>query len=250
MIDTYAPTAGAYDLFNQSFRSAQLEALEPVLSRFDLAQGPVLDIGAGSGLNTALVLERLPHARVLAVEPSPSMRALLLSRIANHADWHERVTVRPESIFDAPLPRSIAGALMLGVIGHFDSAERTTVFVALRERLPAGAPVLFDLQEPERPMRVAPFTFLDVRVGDLRYSGTGEAWPDSDGDGGDGDGDGDSMIWRMTYSTLEGDTVLYEATAEHRYHHPAHDTVRAETAAAGLRMERVGDSTYWVLTVG
>lgn len=246
MIDTYAPTAGAYDLFNRSYRSAQLEVLEPLLPRFDLARGPVLDIGAGSGLNTALVLERFPHARVLAVEPSPSMRALLLSRIASHTEWHERVTVRPESIFDAPLPRTIAGALMLGVIGHFDSDERNTVFAALRQRLPVGAPVLFDLQEPERPIRVAPFAFLDARVGDLRYAGTGEAWPDGDST----DGDGDRMIWRMTYSTLEGDTVLYEATAEHRYHHPAHDTVRAEAAAAGLRMERVGHSTYWVLTVG
>ncbi|MCY7326837.1 MAG: hypothetical protein LH605_12035, partial [Microbacteriaceae bacterium] len=108
-----------------------------------------------------------------------------------------------------------------------------SVIAALDRRLPVGAPVLFDLQEPERPMRVAPFASLDARVGDLRYSGTGEAWPDV----------GDRRIWRMTYSTLEGDHVPYEATAEHRYHHPAHDTVRFEAESAGLRMTRVGDST-------
>lgn len=72
--DAYAVSAPVYDLLIASFRPAQVAALEKLIPLVRAGAGPVLDIGAGSGLNTVFVLERLPDARVYALEPSPAMR--------------------------------------------------------------------------------------------------------------------------------------------------------------------------------
>lgn len=237
--DRYSATAGAYDLFAASFRPIQLAALESVLPRFRPDLGPVLDVGAGSAANTATVLERLPDARVLALEPSPAMRALAIGRIAARPEWFERVTVRPEDFFAATLPERIGGAILLGVCGHFDAGERAAMLGELAARLPVDGVALCDLQQPERPERVEPYEFTAARVGELVYRGIAEAWPI----------DGEQMRWRMTYLTLEGERVLVEDTTEHTYHHPAPERFADEAEQVGLRAERLGgEGVFWALT--
>lgn len=236
--DRYAATAGAYDLFAAGYRAGQVAALEDVWPRLLPGQGPILDVGAGSGLNSAWVLTHVPGSEVVALEPSPSMRALALGRVAGHPEWFSRITVRPEDFFSAPLPATIGGAILLGVLGHFDTDERAAVIAELAARLPAGGSALIDLQEPEAPSRVEPFEFTAARVGRLSYRGIAEAWPSG----------GETMRWRMTYLTLEGEHVLVEDTVEHVYRHPAVETVTAEAAQAGLELERIGETTFWMLT--
>ncbi len=235
--DPYRATAGAFDLFSASSLPAQLAALSTVMMRFRPDHGPILDIGAGSGAMIEAVLEHLPDARVHALEPSPAMRALALARIAGHPEWFDRVTLRPEDFFTATLPRRIGGAIMLGVIGHFDAGERAAVLGELAKRLPIGGIALLDLQPPERPARVEPFEFTAARIGELIYRGIAEAWPV----------DEDRMRWRMTYLSLEDERVLTEDTAEHLYHHPAPEQVAAEADQVGLALERLGDGTFWAL---
>ncbi|WP_235593539.1 class I SAM-dependent methyltransferase, partial [Priestia megaterium] len=75
--DRYGATAGLYDLMAASCRPAQLTAVESLLAVLRPNVGPILDLGAGSGLNTAAVLDRVPEAHLFAIEPSPSMRALI-----------------------------------------------------------------------------------------------------------------------------------------------------------------------------
>ena len=74
--DAYAVSAPVYDLLIASFRPGQVAALERLIPLVRAESGPVLDIGAGSGLNTVFVLERLPDVHVYALEPSTAMRAL------------------------------------------------------------------------------------------------------------------------------------------------------------------------------
>ena len=236
--DGYAATAGTYDLFNASVRAAQMAALEAVMPQFRPEIGPVLDIGAGSGLNTLLILERVPEAQVLAVEPSPSMRALILAKVAARPEWFARVTIRPEDFFSSTLPACIGGAILLGTLGHFDAGERAAVLAELADRLPVGGVALIDFQPPEQPRRVEPFEFTAATIGDLSYRCIAEAWPV----------EADVMHWRMTYLTLEGERVLVEDTAEHEYRHPAPMKVAGEAAQVGLRLDRLGESTYWTLT--
>ncbi len=237
MSDPYAATAGAYDLLNAPWRSAQIKALERLRPLLRPDAGAILDVGAGSGLNTAWLLGAVPDAQVLALEPSPAMRALILARIAAHPDWYDRVTLRPEDFFGATLPASIGGAILLGVLGHFDAGERAAVFAELANRLPDGGAALIDLQQPERPEPVQAATMASTRVGELEYRLIGEAIPMGD----------DRLRWRMTYLSLEGERVLTEETTEHVYHHPAPATVTAEAAAVGLTAERLDATTYWLL---
>ncbi|MFC8190283.1 SAM-dependent methyltransferase [Cellulomonas sp. NPDC057328] len=219
-------------------RPAQRAALAEVLPLLRPDHGPVLDVGAGSGAVLADVLDALPTAHVLALEPSPSMRALALARVAQRPDWFARVTVRPEDVLSAPLPPRIGGALALGVLGHLDPGERAALLAELAGRLPVGGVALLDLQPPATPERVEAYEFTAATVGDLTYRGIAEAWPL----------DGERLRWRMTYLTLEGERVLVEESTEHEYHHPAPDVVAAEARAVGLTMTPATTSTFWVLT--
>ncbi len=235
--DAYAVTSGAYDLFAGPARAVQLAALDEVLTLLRPEAGPILDIGAGSGALTVALLERLPSARVLAIEPSFAMRALALSRLAAHPVWFERVTVRPEDFFATALPDRIGGALLLGVLGHFDPGERAAVLAELATRLPGGGAALLDLQAPERPCRVEAYEFTVARIGAITYRGIAEAWPRGE----------ELMRWRMTYLSLEGERVLTEDTHEFLFRHPAPSTVAAEAAQVGLALDPIGDDLHWIL---
>lgn len=235
-VDEYAAVAGAYDLYASLSRPAQLAALDELLPLLQPDAGPILDVGAGSGAAVAAVLERLPGARVLALEPSRAMRSLILSRIAARPAWWDRVTVRPEDFFSASLPERIGGAILTGVLGHFDPGERAAVLAELAARLPERGAALLDLQQPERPCRVAPYEFTVATVGELGYRGIAEAWPVG----------AELMRWRMTYLCLDGERVLTEDTTEYEYRHPAPAVVVAEAGQVGLRMTQLADGTHWL----
>lgn len=234
--DAYVATAGAYDLFAAPYRHAQLSALDHLLPLLRPEYGPILDIGAGSGANAAVVLDRMPTAHVVAIEPSRAMRSLLLARIAACPDWHRRITARPEDFFSAPLPDRVGGAILTGVIGHFDPGERAAVLAELGARLPEGGAALLDLQRPERPRRVDPYEMTVATVGDLTYRGIAEGWPI----------DTELMRWRMTYLCLEGERVITEETAEYEYRHPAPSLVAAEAEHVGLRLRALTDGEHWI----
>lgn len=237
MTDPYAATASAYELFAQPYRDAQHAALARLLPHLRPDDGPILDIGAGSGASVEWVLTELPTSSALALEPSPAMRALLLARVAAHSEWFTRATVRPESFFDATLPAKIGGAIALGVIGHFDAGERAAVLAELASRLPQDGAVLVDLQLPERPQRVEPYEFTVATIGDVTYRGIAEAWPVST----------EMMRWRMTYLSLEGERVLTEDTTEHLYHHPAPALFTREAEEAGFAPRRLDHTPFWLL---
>ena len=235
--DAYAISAPVYDLLNASFRPGQVAALERLIPLVRAESGPVLDIGAGSGLNTVFVLERLPEARVYALEPSTAMRALVLTKVAAHPEWFDRVTIRPEAFGAAPLPDAISAAILLGVLGHFSPDERAALFAALAARLPEGGAALTDLQPPCRPARVESYEIASARIGDLTYSGLAEGWPLDD----------ERMHWKMTCRTLEGDRVLAEETTEYMFRHPDPEVIWAELRATGLSLDQIDDTTFYLI---
>lgn len=238
--DSYAATAEAYDFHIAAQRQGQIAALEELRPRLSTEFGPILDIGAGSGLNSAWVLEHAPGAEVVALEPSPAMRSLALGRIAAHPEWCDRITIRPEDFFSATLPSTIGGAILLGVLGHFDPGERAAVLAELAARLPRGGAALIDLPEPETPARMEPVEFTSAQVGQLTYRTIAEAWSEGD----------ELLRWRITYLTLDGERVLTEETAEHLYHHPSERTVMEEARQVGLRSTRIADSTHRLFIKG
>lgn len=90
MSGPYAATAEFYDLLQAT---GYLAVAERLLDRWlGVPQLGVLDIGAGTGIATALLAGRC-DVTVHAVEPAANMRAVLLSRLAGRTDLLERVRV-------------------------------------------------------------------------------------------------------------------------------------------------------------
>lgn len=225
MSDDYAAAAEFYDLMATPY----VAGVEPVLTRMlagvDTIAGPVLDIGAGTGLSTMLVADALPDARIVAVEPAAAMRAVLLSRLAARRDLRERITVLPSGFLDAPLPRQCAAVVALGVIGHFDAGGRARVWAAIAGALAPGADAVIEVQRPGR-VEVSPERrYTTARAGDLRYEGWSRADPV----------EADSLIWRMTYRTFRGEDMVQEVRTQHRVWPADPDRLTAEARAVGLR---------------
>ena len=175
-----------------------------------------------------------------ALEPSTAMRALVLTKVAAHPEWFDRVTIRPEAFGAAPLPDAISAAILLGVLGHFSPDERAALFAALAARLTEGGAALTDLQPPCRPARVESYEIASARIGDLTYSGLAEGWPLDD----------ERMQWKMTCRTLEGDRVLAEETTEYLFRHPDPEVIRAELRATGLSLNQIDDTTFYLIVKG
>lgn len=235
--DPYQASASMYDLMAMNVRGEQVAALKSLTRYLFPQHGPILDIGAGSGLNTAYMLEHLPGAEICALEPSAAMRSLFLARLATRPEWFPRVTIRPEDFFSTTLPREIGGAVILGVLGHFDPGERAALFAELADRLDRGSAALIDLQAPERPVRIKPYEFSVATIGELSYRGIAQGWPIDD----------EQMRWEMTYLTLEGERVLIEDTAEYTFRHPHPETIRTEASNVGLALTQLDNSSYWLL---
>ncbi|MEV0325801.1 class I SAM-dependent methyltransferase [Micromonospora echinospora] len=144
---------------------------------------------------------------VVAVEPSPVLRAVLLSRVAAHPDLRRRVTVAAADALGVDLPARLGAVLAIKMIGHLDAQKRRTFLRRVAERLAPDAPLVLNVQPPSEPTTV-PFTvFGTVPLGQHRYEGGGSAEPSGP----------DSVTWRMRYRVLDTDgTVLREDHATYR----------------------------------
>jgi hypothetical protein len=202
------------------------ERLAAVLAGVDPAAGAVLEFGPGSGLATEVVLDTVPRAPVLAAEPSAALRSVLLARLCGRADA-ARLSVHPGRATQVPLPDRLAAAVGLNMVGHLTPDERARLWPALAARLVPGGPVVFNVQPPDTAAAVPEFPPKSVTVGRFTYQGTGSAEPTGP----------HSVRWRMRYATLDGDTVLDEATAEYDWWIVSADGLAAEFASAGLTVE-------------
>lgn len=234
--DSYAALAGVYDLVVQPFAAAADAAIRMAASAMRPDDGPVLDIGAGTGRPALVLLDALPSASVLAVEPSPAMRSVLLAKLAARPDLHQRITVVPGHLDALQLPERLGGALALGVIGHFDVDARRRLLADLAARLGSGASLLLDLQPPVEPQDVPPARYARVDVGALTYECWGEATVVH----------GDLLRWTIRYLTLDGDRVVELRQAVYHYHHPSLETFTGEAEAAGLTVTAL-DRPYFLV---
>ncbi|NKY33160.1 class I SAM-dependent methyltransferase [Nocardia speluncae] len=222
--DTYSVTAEFYDLMATPYW-AQVDPLLPdLLAEVDTLAGPVVDIGAGTGLSTMAVADALPDAEIIAVEPSGAMRAVLMSRLAARKDLRERITVLPSGFLDAGLAGPCAAVVALGVLGHFDGLARARVWTAIADLLAPGALAVVEVQQPGQVVEVSERCYTRARAGALRYEGWSRALPVDD----------ESLIWRMTYRAYRDTELLREHRTEHQVWPVPADRVVAEAAAAGL----------------
>lgn len=225
MIDEYAGSGEFLDLLIGDAWTALRGPVVEALRGIDPAAGPLVDLGAGSGRGVRLLTELAPRAAVHAVEPSPVLRAALLTRLADDPALRDRVSVVAGRAETAPLPDRLGGVLAMNMIGHLAPHDRRRLWRSLADRLAPGAPLVLNLQPPERPEPVPETVFTTVRVGSHTYEGAGRAEPDGAG----------SVVWHMSYRVRdEHGTPLREITTGYRWHVLDPPALLAELAAVGL----------------
>ncbi|WP_051407577.1 trans-aconitate 2-methyltransferase [Nocardia sp. CNY236] len=225
--DTYSVTAEFYDFMATPYW-AQVDPLLPaLLAEVDTMAGPLLDIGAGTGLSTVAIADALPEAEIVAVEPSAAMRAVLMSRLAARKDLRERITVESTGFFDAQLPNSCAAVVGLGVLGHFDAAARSRLWSRIVGILVDAGTAVIEVQQPYQVVAIPARRYTRAAAGRLRYEGWSEAIPIDDR----------SLTWRMSYYTLRDEIRIAEHVTEHRVWPVTPDAVVAEAASVGLVAE-------------
>ncbi|GAA1167188.1 Gfo/Idh/MocA family oxidoreductase [Streptomyces hebeiensis] len=175
----YSPSAEFFDLVAaEHTATSSAPAIAALFADADLSTGPVVDIGAGTGLVTEAVARARPDAEIIACEPSVGMRAVLTSRVFSDEDLRTRVTVTADSAPDLELPDRISVVLLCGVLGHLDAEERARLWRRLTRRLAPGGLVIVELMQFESPLPLPETRLATARAGHHRYEWSFGGAPD------------------------------------------------------------------------
>lgn len=201
-------------------------AVADALAGLDPSDGPVVDVGAGTGLGTRVVARALPETEIVAVEPHPALRTALLAVVSADEDLRRRVTVLDTDLLSATLPDSLSGLVAANVLGHFTPPDRVRVWRLLADRLAPGGRALVTIPPPFRPETIPATPMEEAVLGRRRYTVTAAADP----------ADAHAVSWTMTYQVHEADAVVTTLTACDRWHVLAPDELATEVGRHGLRL--------------
>jgi ubiquinone/menaquinone biosynthesis C-methylase UbiE len=122
----------------------------------------IVEVGAGTGLLTRELVERLPEAAIVAVEPDDRARAIAAAggRTGN-ATWCD---ARAE---DLPLADESQDAVVMALMLHHlvPDAKRLALAEAHRVTKPGGALYVADFVQPQDPLMAALFTIIQLADG-------------------------------------------------------------------------------------
>ncbi|MEU4116075.1 class I SAM-dependent methyltransferase [Kitasatospora sp. NPDC028055] len=220
----YAVSAEFYDLLQaETDRRLAERRFAEAATR---ARHAVLDVGAGTGIVTEVLL-RASSVPVHAVEPAPAMRAALLSRLAHlGADQRARVTVHAETLAAAGLAAVADLAVASNVVACLDPPTRRATWQAISAALLPGGLLLFDPPPTDLPAGCEEVGRLGpVRVGPDLYSADVTRRPHRG-------------VLRMvfTYRVERGQELLREAREAFDLWPASPERLSEELEAAGLRL--------------
>jgi Methyltransferase domain len=196
-----------------------------VFAGLEPTAGPVVDIGAGTGIGLAAAHAAAPGVRLVAIEPSPAMRAALHARLHDGRDLLGRTSVVPTRLAEAQLPDRAAAVLAIGVLGHLDDSERSKLWHYVATSLRPGAPAVIGLVAPARPVIIPGLRIGERHVGQHLVEGWSSAAPL----------DERSIAWTQRFRIADANVLtLREASATVAWRCDGVDDVRAEIAPHGL----------------
>jgi hypothetical protein len=221
-------TAEFYDLLETAMWDTFGLQMLDVLAGVDPADGPIIDVGSGTGIGLAYLRAAVPGVRLLAIEPSKAMRVALHTRLSEFTELREQTTVVPTTFGDAPLPERASAMVLSALIGHLSDEERTRLWSYVAEHTPQGAPVVVGILPPARPLRVELVKYGERRIGDHVYEGWQSGVPI----------DERRMMWTMTYKVVDAATreTVAEYTATAPWRCDGVDDIRREISPYGLTM--------------
>lgn len=230
MMDPYALSAEFYDIMAASQWQTAGPMVAEALANADPTNGPILEVGAGTGLSTKVIADAVPGAEIIAVEPSPAMRSALTSRLMTDPDLAKRVTVESEGIAEIDLPDRLCAAIVVGVVGYIEPEDRIELWNTLAQRLPQGAPVIVDVMALPKPMKVPPMSIARATIGanEYRVSISGEP-ADKEG----------CQHWTMGYEILRQGQKIRSFETEHVWQTFSIDEVIDEISPAGFEGTKI-----------
>ena len=226
----YSVTAQYYDPLMAAAHAEVDAQIVAGLQTLDTRGGPVVDIGAGTGLSTTLIATTLPDAEVLAVEPDASMRSALMARVWGNEDLRARVSILPSNVFSAPLPDTISGALLSASLVHFSPEERLKLWTLLADKLCPRGRVILEIQCPEA-IDIPSFDMAEVKVGRITYTAKATAYRTAP----------DRQRWTMIYRAVVDNHELVCDTTSYECWTASPQTILAEGSQAGFNGRVVDD---------
>lgn len=230
--DPYATaTAEFYDLLATAHWETFGTQLRHLLAGVDAGAGPILDVGAGTGVGLPFLRAAVPGAAIRAIEPSRAMRTALNTRLLLDDELRRITTVDPRPWADASLPEKACAVVVSAVLGHFDAHDRARLWGFVADRMPAGAPAVIELLPPDRPIDVPMTKYRELTVGEFVYEGWQRGRPIDDR----------VMEWTMEYRVRDGDQPVVVSTVRSCWTCIGIDDVLAEIAPYGLTADRHDD---------
>lgn len=219
-------TAEFYDLLATAHWQDFGPVLTELFSGVDPSGGPIVDLGAGTGVGLPYLVGAVPGARIHAIEPSRAMRTAMHTRLAVDRDLRDVVTVDPRPLATAGLPPQSCAMLVSAVLGHLDDADRERLWRYVANQMPVGAPAVVEMLPPDRPLDVPRQRYRALRVGDYVYEGWQSGEPLDDR----------RMLWTMEYRVLTGDVPVAEYVVQSPWRCVGIDDVRDEIEPFGLTL--------------
>jgi SAM-dependent methyltransferase len=210
-----------YDLLQENGHVPEiLRTLPPLLAG---VRRSVLEIGAGTGLITTSLADWTP-AEIFALEPSASMRAVLLSRLSSRPELLERVTVLPCDALSVDLDEPAEAVVMINVMYALEPDYRKRLWPVLAAQLEPAGLLVFTWRDGGPPAP-RPLQELDSRqVGRHTYTVLSEILQ----------GDGETFGARYLYRVTEGEKVVSEEEITGCACRPVWDVIQRELVSAGF----------------
>jgi uncharacterized protein YceH (UPF0502 family) len=219
-------TAEFHDLLDtERWEALGLQLLD-LLDGVDPADGPIVDLGAGTGIGFEAITAAVPGASIWAIEPSRSMRIALHTRLVADAGLRRVTTVDPRPWGSARLPDQASALVAAAVLGCLDRAERCRLWRYVAEQMPVGAPAVIELLPPERPFDSPMTKYRELAVGEYVYEGWRRGAPVDERD----------MDWTMEYRVRRGAEQVAVSTVRSRWTCLGVDDLRAEITPFGLSL--------------
>lgn len=164
----YAVSAEFYDILQSEHDRRQAERW--FSSAAGSARIGILDVGAGTGVITEMLLDR-SAAPIHAIEPNPAMRVALMTRVAGlSADRRARVSVYADTLDACHLEEIADLAICANMAGTLEPADRRALWRAVAAALTPDGVVLLDTPVATVPKSPHEESLPPVRVGPDIYT--------------------------------------------------------------------------------
>ncbi|HVU14704.1 MAG TPA: class I SAM-dependent methyltransferase [Phototrophicaceae bacterium] len=162
-------------------RPEQLDLLVSILADAYQAGDTILDLGFGSGIVEALIFERIPQARIIGVDFSPTMMALAHERLKPYADQYRAIEHNLAEL-DTLALEPCRFIISIQALHHLTDAQMQAAYRRIVDLLaPGGLFLLLDRMAAEPPnlfeVYQSVWRWQDRRYGSHLAQDEGDSYP-------------------------------------------------------------------------